>query len=56
MDKKGQYMKDKSVRVSEAVYRRIERIAKNSKRTIKATIEIALDHMEKLIIGKRNEQ
>lgn len=37
-----------STRISEALYKRIERIARRSKRTIKATIEIAFDCMEGL--------
>ena len=38
---------DKSIKVSDATYKRIDRIVKKEKRTIKAVVEIALEMYEK---------
>lgn len=44
--------KHKSIRISEATYLRIQRIAKRDKRTIKAVVEIAIDIMEGIAVKK----
>ena len=42
-------MNQKTIKVSESLYRRIVRIAERNKRKINATVELAFDHMERLV-------